>query len=149
MGDTSIIEKDTDLLNSVYDKYFGEKALLDFQNKFKNSKRQLELFEDSEIPRSQLTPRYMYLREVEKMQGLPLPLYLRKESDPFGLYFGKRGLGVSDVDMGLFHCSLFVPSSIGSSSISHRSSDRQAPGHPHCGFQRQSFDGFDVDATRV
>lgn len=88
------MESELDTLNSNYDKYFGEKAFEDFHNKFLQSKRQLELFEDHEIPRNQLTPRYMYLREVEKMQGIPLPLVLRKESNPLGLFFGHKGLGV-------------------------------------------------------
>lgn len=84
------------MLNSVYDNYFGAKAVEQFQEKFQKAKRQLELFEDHEIPRSMLTPRYMYLREVEKMQGLPLPLVLRKESDPMALLFGHKGLGVTE-----------------------------------------------------
>ena len=69
-----------------------------YHQKFLQAKRHLELFEDHEIPREMLTPRFMYLREVEKMQTLPLPLVLRKESNPVALMFGHKGLGVSMVE---------------------------------------------------
>lgn len=88
------VEELNDELRGVYDQYFGEAAILDFHQKFKSAMLNIERYPvDSELPDDLRTPRSLYLRGTTKAQLLPLPLILRKESEPLGLHLRYRGIG--------------------------------------------------------
>jgi hypothetical protein len=81
------------------EKYFGEKARVSFAKRFKDAAKDFEKYPyDSMLPEEKRTPRSMYLREVSKQKLLPLPIILRKESNPMGVHLPHRGIG--DVRMG-------------------------------------------------
>eukprot|EP01034_Spumella_vulgaris_P029711 gene29711-36803_t len=88
------IETTQDELTKVYDNYFGEQSRLDFTMKFKNAERDLDRYHlDEDIPAHLLTPRSVFMRETAKARLLPLPLILRKEANPLGIFLGHKGLG--------------------------------------------------------
>lgn len=74
--------------------FFGEKARFDLALKFKKATKDLERYQNEEdLPAEKRTPRQLYLREVAKSNLMPLPIILRKDSNPMGVHLSHRGLG--------------------------------------------------------
>ena len=74
--------------------YFGEEARIAFSLRFKNASKDLERYSNEEmLPISKLTPRSLYLRESAKNNLLPLPIILRKSTNPMGVHLSHRGIG--------------------------------------------------------
>ena len=91
---TESAEKGENELEGKEHMYFGETARQGFALRFKNAAKDLERYQDeSQLPASKSTPRSMYLRESAKANLIPLPLILRKESNPMGVHLSHRGLG--------------------------------------------------------
>lgn len=88
------MEKLREDLKLVYNQYFGDTAILEFQAKFKQCSVLLERYpNDQDLPSELQTPRSLYLREVAKSKLLPLPLVLRSDKDPLAINLSHRGLG--------------------------------------------------------
>lgn len=93
MFESALGKADHDL-QRFHGKYFGQDAVLAFNEKFKQAGRLLERYPDEkDLPEELKTPRSMYLRGVEKDNLLPLPLLLRSENAPLSLDLSRRGLG--------------------------------------------------------
>lgn len=93
---TRSIEHEETILSNQYDRYFGEKSRINFHKRYKQQRKDMNRRSNKDItdmPSKLLSPRSMYLREVDKNNLLPLSLLLRKENKPLGLYLGHRGLG--------------------------------------------------------
>jgi hypothetical protein len=73
--------------------YFGETARQGFAQRFKNASKDLERYSEEQLPLAKRSPRSMYLRESAKKNLLPLPIILRKESNPMGVHLSHRGIG--------------------------------------------------------
>lgn len=92
--ETESAEKGENELEGKEDQFFGEKARVDFALRFKNATKDLERYSDeSKLPPEKLTPRSLYLREGAKKNLLPLPIILRKDSNPMGVHLPHRGIG--------------------------------------------------------
>lgn len=87
-------EESLDELHGVFDHYFGVRSRVDFVKKVKTSYSAIcKYSSESDLPEVLSSPRSLYLREISKAQLLPLPLVLRKESNPKGVFLGHKGLG--------------------------------------------------------
>jgi hypothetical protein len=91
-------ETANDDMKDVYERYIGESAIIEFQQKYKKVLREMEKYpEEADIPPENvdsLTPRSLYLRGTIKNKGLPLSsLLLRKENEPLGIFLAHYGLG--------------------------------------------------------
>jgi Ran GTPase-activating protein (RanGAP) involved in mRNA processing and transport len=87
-------EKGQNELEGKEHMYFGESARASFAQRFKTASKDLERYKDeATIPAAKLTPRSLYLREGAKKNLLPLPIVLRKESNPMGVHLPHRGIG--------------------------------------------------------
>ncbi len=88
------VEAAMDDMKDVYDHYIGNQAILDFQYKYKKVVNDTEHYpSDEDLPIHSLTPRSMYLRSTVKNKTLPLPLLIRKETEPLGIHLSHHGLG--------------------------------------------------------
>eukprot|EP01040_Poterioochromonas_malhamensis_P006668 gene6668-7183_t len=88
------VEAAMDDMKDVYDHYIGNQAILDFQYKYKKIVNHTEHYPlDQNLPIHLLTPRSMYLRGTIKNKTLPLPLLIRKETEPLGIHLSHHGLG--------------------------------------------------------
>lgn len=88
------VEQDQAELMEHFHSYFGQKSRSEFNLKFKSASLLLDRYaDDEEVPEKMRTPRTLFLRESAKDNLIPLPLILRKESNPVGIYLGNRGLG--------------------------------------------------------
>jgi len=93
MDGTSIIAED-DELTGVKDHYFGNISRINFNRRFLQANKNLQTYPDDDtLPFSLSSPRSLYLREITKLNILPLPLILRKEKEPLGIFLSHRGLG--------------------------------------------------------
>jgi Ran GTPase-activating protein (RanGAP) involved in mRNA processing and transport len=93
MFESALGKTDHDL-QRFHGKYFGQEAILSFNEKFKQAGRLLERYpNEKDLPEELKTPRSIYLRGVEKSNLLPLPLLIRSENAPLTLDLGRRGLG--------------------------------------------------------
>ncbi|RYH11471.1 hypothetical protein EON65_38750 [archaeon] len=91
---TAIEKVQEELLNGVYEKYFGPQASLELQEKYRLIKGNIDKYQvDSDLPEDMQTPRTLYLREVVRNHMLPLPLLLRKENHPLSLHLAHKGWG--------------------------------------------------------
>eukprot|EP01032_Pedospumella_encystans_P003385 gene3385-3997_t len=94
MAKAESAEKGSDELAGRENEFFGEKARFDLALKFKKATKDLERYPNEEdLPAEKKTPRQMYLREVAKSNLMPLPIILRKDSNPMGIHLSHRGLG--------------------------------------------------------
>jgi len=81
-------------LKEEWSKYFGPVAKTAFTAAFQRAGRDLRvMINDSDVPDECNTPRRNYLREVTKLNLLPLPTVLRKETHPKGVFLAHKGLG--------------------------------------------------------
>eukprot|EP00605_Chrysophyceae_sp_TOSAG23-4_P001619 GSChrysophyteH1.ASY1.ANO1.1779.1 assembled CDS len=81
-------------LKQQFENYFGPAARSQFKASFQRASRDLRVIKkDEDVPEEMNTPRRMYLRESEKLKLLPLPIVLRKEKEPKGVYLAHKGLG--------------------------------------------------------
>lgn len=82
------------LLQEQYQNYFGIKAKENLMLKFKRASHNLEIMpKDSDVPGELRSPRFMYMREVQKGHLLPLPLTVRNTKNPRGIFLAGKGLG--------------------------------------------------------
>lgn len=87
-------ERGENELQGRENEFFGEKARLDLALKFKKATKDLERYpNEADLPAERRTPRQLYLREVAKANLLPLPIILRKDSNPMGIHLSHRGVG--------------------------------------------------------
>jgi hypothetical protein len=89
----TIVAED-DELNEVMDHYFGNISRINFNRRFLQANKNFQTYPDDDtLPLSLSSPRSLYLRETTKLNILPLPLILRKEKEPFGIYLSHHGIG--------------------------------------------------------
>ena len=89
----TIVAED-DELNEVMDHYFGNISRINFNRRFLQANKNLQTYPDDDtLPISLSSPRSLYLRETTKLNILPLPLILRKEKEPLGIYLSHHGIG--------------------------------------------------------
>lgn len=82
------------LLQEQYQNYFGVKAKENLMLKFKRASHNLEIMpKDGDVPDELRSPRFMYMREVQKGHLLPLPLTVRNTKNPRGIFLAGKGLG--------------------------------------------------------
>lgn len=82
------------ILQDEFNKYFGNAAKAGLMLKFKRANQDLETMpNDSDVPPHLRTPRFLYMREVEKSKLIPLSLPVRKKANPRGIFLGGKGLG--------------------------------------------------------
>lgn len=92
MNNTIVAEDDE--LNEVMDHYFGNISRINFNRRFLQANKNLQTYPDDDtLPLSLSSPRSLYLRETTKLNILPLPLILRKEKTPLGIYLSHHGIG--------------------------------------------------------
>ncbi len=89
------IMKDNDrVLKEEWPKYFGPAAKAAFTAAFRTAQKDyIGAPNDKDVPEECNTPRRNYLRETTKLNLLPLPMILRKETHPKGVYLAHKGLG--------------------------------------------------------
>jgi hypothetical protein len=92
------IERESDDMKDVYDRYIGERAILEFQHKYKKVIKEMNTYPtEKDIPPDQkesLTPRSLYLRGTIANNTLPLSsLLIRKENEPLSISLPHYGLG--------------------------------------------------------
>ena len=89
------MQRENDIaLREEWSKYFGPVAKTSFTAAFQRAKRDFHgAHNDEDVPEECRTPRRMYLREVEKLKLLPLPVILRKETNQKGVFLAHKGLG--------------------------------------------------------
>jgi len=81
-------------LKEEWAKYFGPASKTSFTAAFQRASRDLRVMQnDTDVPDECSTPRRNYLREVTKANLLPLPIVLRKEKEPKGVFLAHKGLG--------------------------------------------------------
>jgi len=89
----TIVAED-DELNEVMDHYFGNISRINFNRRFLQANKNFQTYpDDDSLPLSLSSPRSLYLRETTKLNILPLPLILRKEKEPLGIYLSHHGIG--------------------------------------------------------
>lgn len=76
------------------DKYVGDRAAKELQSKYRTAPRTLLHYATNDsLPVEMQTPRTIYMRETTRSNLIPLPLLLRKEIQPNGVFLAHRGLG--------------------------------------------------------
>ena len=78
---------------TYWDKYFGDSARFDFYEKYKEAGKRY-ISQQGNVSEDDMTsPRTKYMNKVIQDGLLPLPLLLRKEKEPKGIFLGHKGVG--------------------------------------------------------
>lgn len=94
LDDDTYFHGESEELQGQHTKYFGYEAKADFAQVFRNARNELAVFGSAdELPDEIRTARHLFLREQTKRNLLPLPLVLRKDAFPNGVFLRNKGLG--------------------------------------------------------